>query len=77
MNIEQEFKIGDCVCWNAYYEDLAIECGKVKEFWEEDLIIIDLGKIDGCTVSTGARKINGQWLVHRPYQGCKDPIYKI
>ena len=30
-----------------------------------------------CQISTSAKKIHGEWLVHRPYQGYKASLFPI
>ena len=73
MGQAQDFKVGDNVLWE--YADI-IECGTIA--WIENNLmgihVPDEGKFKFSTNS--ARKINGQWLGHRPYQGYQERLHK-
>ncbi|MCK4387097.1 MAG: hypothetical protein KAV41_03400 [Candidatus Pacebacteria bacterium] len=74
MQILQDFKTGDHVWWDYYYAETI--CRGIIDWIENNLMRIRIpGEKDGCEENASARKINGQWLVHRSYQGYKEPLH--
>lgn len=74
MNQTQCFRVGDHVWW-PYRSTKIIDRG-IIEWIKGCFMSIRLPDEGTCKVSITAGIIDGQWLVHRSYQGYKEPLYR-
>ncbi len=66
------FKVGDKVKWDYSAGGIWLNrtgTGVIDEINDGCRMEIREPQFKECRVWTGARLINGQWLVHHPYQG--------
>jgi len=78
------FAVGDIVKWPVRYGRRAKKtCG--EEFGTIESIDRELGLMTiyigiypnahgGCKVTYSAKRVNGRWMAHRPYEGYRNPI---
>ena len=75
MNQAQDFGIGDRVWWYYDNSQKSKNSGVVEEI-EGDLMNIWEDWVTECHVSIVALRTERGWLVHRPYEGYKELLYK-
>ncbi len=76
----KHFNVGDYVQWKApglSTEKGNIESIDIEDGWMDIWIGTWPNPHGGCRVVTSAKRVQGRWLAHRPYQGYLDRISRI